>query len=121
MTTNTQTKHFACPICEARSHLADAISIEVKAAAQIYHLANHWRSAHESRELSNFEAEDRSAASLDKFAVDTAREVDWYEQYQQAISAHLAAGQISQQWRATYHQRLKVYTDTRQAKTCGCG
>jgi hypothetical protein len=111
---------FACPICEARSLLADAISAEVKAAAQVYHLANHWRSAHESRELSNFQAEDLSKDSLAQFAADTAKEADWFSQYQAAIVEHARLSAESAVCRETYHQRLKAYTDTRKAKGCGC-
>jgi hypothetical protein len=79
---------FACPICEARSLLADAMSAELKAAAQVYHLANHWRTAHETRELSNFAAEERTAAVLAQFELDTGKEADWFEEYQNAIKAH---------------------------------
>lgn len=112
---------FACPICEARSLLADAMSAELKAAAQVYHLANHWRTAHETRELSNFAAEERTAAALAQFELDTGKEADWFEEYQNAIKAHAAASSVSIQARDTYHARLKEYTDTRKAKDCGCG
>lgn len=119
MTTATKPK-FACPICETRSVLADAISAEVKAAAQVYHLANHWRGAHETRELSNFQAEDLTKASLDQFDADTVKETDWYQQYLDAIEALKAASQVSAKAREQYHARLKVHTDTRKAKDCGC-
>lgn len=119
MTNQTKPK-FACPICETRSVLADAISAELKAAAQVYHLANHWRSAHETRELSNFQAEDLTRASLDQFNADTLKEADWFEQYQQAIEAHKLASEVSRQARLQYHARLKVHSDTRVAKDCGC-
>lgn len=119
MKTNKEQK-FACPICEARSILADAISEEVKAAAQIYHLANHWRGAHETRELSNFQAEDLTKASLEQFDSDTAKEAAWYQQYKDAIDAHQAATKISAAAREEYHARLKVHTDTRKPKGCGC-
>lgn len=113
-------KKFACPICEARSYLADAISLEVKAAAQIYHLANHWRTAHETRELSNFQAEDRTAASIAQYEADTAKEAHWYAEYEQAIVAHAAARLLSAEWREKYHARLNAYTATRKAKDCAC-
>lgn len=114
MTSDTQSK-FACPICETRSILADAISAEVKAAAQVYHLANHWRSAHEIRELSNFQAEDLTVESLAKFDVDTKSEADWYSQYQDAIAAHTLASQAAASARTQYHERLAAYTCTRRA------
>lgn len=123
MSTGTKPK-FACPICETRSNLADAISAEVKAAAQVYHLANHWRGAHETRELSNFQAEDLKKASLDQFDADTLKEAEWYEQYQEAIAAHKAASAVTASAREQYHARLKTHTDTRRApvidKDCGC-
>lgn len=112
---------FACPICEARSLLADAMSAELKAAAQVYHLANHWRTAHETRELSNFAAEERTAAALAQFELDTGKEADWFGEYQKAIKAHGEASAVSISARETYHARLKEYTDTRKAKDCGCG
>jgi hypothetical protein len=119
MSNQAKTK-FACQICETRSQLADAISAELKAAAQVYHLANHWRSAHETRELSNFQAEDLNKASLDQFAADSAKEADWFTQYQEAIETHRLASETSKQAREQYHARLKAYTDTRIAKGCGC-
>ena len=113
MTTNTKT--FACPICATRSELHDAISAEVKAAAQVYHLVNHWRTAHEARELSNFGAEERTAESIAQFNADMDKEADWHNQYQEAIETHRLATERSRIARAAYHTRLTNYTKTRIA------
>jgi len=107
---------ISCQICASRAALHDAISAEVKAAAQVYHLANHWRSAHETRELSNFAAEERSAETLVQFDSDMTKEDEWFEQYQEAIKAHAAAADVSRVARAAYLQHLTAYTNTRKAK-----
>jgi hypothetical protein len=113
--TTTQ-KTFACPICATRSELHDALSAEVKAAAQVYHLVNHWRTAHEARELSNFAAEERSKETIEQFTADMEKEATWFEQYQEAIEAHRLAAERSRLARAAYHEKLTNYTNTRVAK-----
>jgi hypothetical protein len=112
---------FACPICEARANLADAIAAEVKAASEAHHLATHWRTAHDQREASNFEAENRTADSIGQFDHDTAEEERWYINYQNALVALNAASQVSAEARELYHSRLKVYTDQRVPKKSCCG
>jgi len=111
----TPKKTFACPICATRSELHDAISDEVKAAAQVYHLVNHWRTAHEARELANFGAESRTQESIDQFNADMAKEAEWFGQYQEAIEAHRLAAERSRLARDAYHARLTNYTCTRTA------
>ncbi len=106
-------KTFACPICATRSELHDALSAEVKAAAQVYHLVNHWRTAHETRELSNFAAEERSKEAIDQFNADMEKEATWFEQYQEAIEVHRVAAERSRVARQAYLQALTNYTSTR--------
>ena len=113
-TGNTQ-KTFACSICATRSELHDALSAEVKAAAQVYHLVNHWRTAHEARELSNFAAEARTQESIDQFNADMEKEDTWFKQYQEAIETHRLAAERSRLARAAYHEQLTNYTNTRTA------
>jgi hypothetical protein len=107
MTTST------CPICATRSELHDALSAEVQAAAQVYHLINHWRTAHEARELSNFAAEQRSKETIEQFDSDMAKEAEWFTQYQEAIEVHRLASERSRVARAAYHERLTNYTKNR--------
>lgn len=109
----TPAKTFACPICATRSELHDAVSAEVKAAAQVYHLVNHWRTAHEARELSNFAAEERSKETIDQFNSDMEKEAEWFAQYQEATEVHRLAAEHSRVARAAYHERLTNYTKTR--------
>ncbi len=109
-------KTFACPICATRSELHDALSDEVKAAAQVYHLVNHWRTAHETRELSNFAAEERTQETIDQFNLDTEGEARWFTDYQNAIEALTLASERSRLAREAYHARLTNYTKNRVAK-----
>lgn len=109
------TKKFACPICASRAELHDALSEEVKAAAQVYHLVNHWRTAHETRELSNFTAENRTAEALAQFNTDMESEATWFEQYQEALVAHAACSERSKKARENYLRHLTNYTNTRTA------
>lgn len=115
-TPNKPEKTFACPICETRSELHYAISAEVKAAAQVYHFANHWRTAHESRELSNFTAEERTQEAIEKFNADMEQEEKWFGEYQDAITAHGLASERSRLARAAYHARLTNYAKGRVAQ-----
>lgn len=112
----TTEKTFACPICATRSELHDALSAEVKAAAQVYHLVNHWRTAHEARELSNFAAEERSKETIEQFNSDMEKESAWFVQYQDAIEAHRVAAERSRLARTAYLETLTNYTKTRVAK-----
>jgi len=107
---------FACQICSTRAALHDALSAEVKAAAQVYHLVNHWRTAHETRELSNFAAEERSVETLSQFDSDMTKENERFEQYKEAIKVHATAAEASRLARAAYLQQLTAYTNTRKVK-----
>lgn len=74
---------------------------------------NHWRTAHEARELSNFAAEERSQETIEQFNADTEKEAAWFNQYQEAIELHRLAGERSRAARATYHEQLTGYPKTR--------
>ena len=102
-----------CGICSARATLSDAVAALGKAVADTHHLARHWRTAHEKREASNYDAEERTAETLAAFDADTADEARWFALYEAALAnlqeKHKATGEARQ----AYHTALKEYTDTR--------
>jgi hypothetical protein len=108
---------FDCSICAARAALHQALSDEVKAATQVYHFINQWRSAHEARELSNLAAEERTEATLAQFDTDTQKEAEWYKQYQESVQRLAVASTLSRNARQCYLTELSNYTTTRVAKS----
>lgn len=110
---STQKPH--CGICAARLALSDAIAELGKAVAETHHLSRHWRTAHEKREASNFDAEERSPETLAAFDADSLDEARWYALYEEALAKLVLQQQVVSQARLAYHAVLKEYTDTRQA------
>lgn len=104
-----------CSICSSRAVLADALAELGKAVAEAHHLARHWRTAHEKREASNFDAEERTAETLAQFDADTAEEARWFALYETALVRLSEANQAAAAAREDYHANLKAYTDTRVA------
>lgn len=104
-----------CSICSSRAVLADALAELGKAVAEAHHLARHWRTAHEKREASNFDAEERTAETLAQFDADTAEEARWFALYEAALVRLTEANQAAAAAREDYHANLKAYTDTRVA------
>ncbi len=105
----------SCGICSARLALADAVASLGKSVAEAHHLARHWRTAHEKREASNFDAEERSQEALAAFDADTADEARWFALYEEALAKLNQQHAVASQARQAYHAVLKEYTDTRQA------
>ncbi|HNB18753.1 MAG TPA: hypothetical protein PLC15_25430 [Candidatus Obscuribacter sp.] len=102
-----------CNICGARSVLADALASLGKAVADVHHLSRHWRTAHEKREASNYDAEARTAETIAQFDADTADEARWFALYEASLTRFEAAHKAAVAARAEYHENLKEYTDTR--------
>jgi hypothetical protein len=74
---------------------------------------NHWRTAHETRESSNYAAEERSEGTIEQFNSDMEKEAECFTQYQEAIEVHRLAAERSRVARTAYHERLTNYTKTR--------
>lgn len=102
-----------CNICYTRITLADALAALGKAVGNVHHLSRHWRTAHEKREASNYDAEARTAETIAQFDADTADEARWFALYQASLSEFEAAHKAAIAARADYHNNLKAYTDTR--------